>query len=302
MQPLVVIGSINQDAFAFVDELPRPGETVLARSASIGLGGKGCNQAMAAALAGAAVSFVGAVGTDAAGEFALTGLAAGGVGVAGVQRIDGALTGAAYITVNVEGENSIVVTSGANALVTADAVTAALDGADDGILLMQGELPADVVAAVAGIARARGLRFVLNLAPVSTRDEEVLASADPLIVNETEAADLLGADVADPHVALRDRYGVDVVVTVGARGALVASAVGTWRQPSPVPLAVVDTTGAGDAFVGALAAALAAGLGLAQAVGRGVVAASHSVSGAGTVTSYAASAVLDARDAPAVVR
>jgi ribokinase len=191
------------------------------------------------------------------------------------------------------------VASGANALVTGEAASAALASvADDSILLLQGELPASVVEAVAAIARERGLRFVLNLAPVSTRDAVVLATANPLIVNETEAADLVGTDVAEPHIALRDRYGVDVVVTVGARGALVATASGTWRQPSPVPSAVVDTTGAGDAFVGVLAAALCAGLDLERAVGRGVVAASHSVSGTGTVTSYADADLLAGLEAP----
>ena len=294
-RPLVVIGSINQDVFTFVDALPRPGETILARSTLTSLGGKGCNQAVAAALVGAEVHFVGAVGADAAGDFALQSLADGGVDTSAVARMTDAATGVAYITVDDHGENVIVVASGANARVTAVSASAALltlleSLADDPVLLVQGELPAEVNAAVAGIARERGLTLVLNLAPVSAIDASTISTAAPLIVNETEAADLLEGGSAS---SLADHFGIDVVVTVGAEGAIIATGGSTVRQPSPVPAAVVDTTGAGDAFVGVLAAGLCFGESIAEASRRAVVAASRSVERAGTTTSYATAAELE---------
>jgi ribokinase len=297
-RPLIVIGSINQDAFTFVAEHPRPGETILAKSTLISLGGKGCNQAVAAARMGASVYFVGAVGADGAGDFALQQLTEGGVDVSAVARLTDAATGVAYITVDDHGENTIVVASGANARVSADAASTGLlrlldTVGGDPVLLVQGELPAEVNVAVATVARERGLSFVLNLAPVSDIDAPTISSSSPLIVNETEAADLLGGAHTDPARALHEKYGVPVVVTVGAEGALVAVNGGVTRQPSPVPAAVVDTTGAGDAFVGVLAAGLCSGLDLAQAARRAVVAASHAVESAGTTTSYATLAELE---------
>ena len=297
-RPLIVIGSINQDIVTFVESHPRPGETVLARSTLVSLGGKGCNQAIAAALMGVPVHFVGAVGADAAGDFALDQLNAGGVDTTAVVRMSDAATGTAYITVDESGENTIVVASGANARVTADVASAALsalaDSLGDPVLLVQGELPPAVNMAVARIARDRGLRFVMNLAPVSDIDAETISTADPLVVNESEAADLLGSESRSPAVDLRERFDIEVVVTVGADGALLADASGLHRQPSPVPEAVLDTTGAGDAFVGVLAAGLCEGLTLAESARRAATAASHSVEGAGTTTSYASRSELDA--------
>lgn len=300
-RPLVVVGSINQDSFAFVAEHPRPGETILATSSLVSLGGKGCNQAMAASLAGADVYFVGAVGADAAGDFALATLRDGGVDVSGVTRLADAATGVAYITVDEAGENTIVVASGANARVTADAASAGLTrvletiGEVEPIVLVQGELPAEVNVAVATVARERGLSFVLNLAPVSHVDAPTISTSSPLVVNENEGADLLGTEGTPADVArgLHERYGIPVVITIGAEGAIIADENGLSRQPSPVPSEVVDTTGAGDAFVGVLAAALCAGAPLRNAARRAVVAASHAVESAGTVTSYATAAELE---------
>jgi ribokinase len=165
-----------------------------------------------------------------------------------------------------------------------------LDELADPIVLVQGELPAEVNIAVARIARERGLTFVMNLAPVSDVDEPTISTASPLIVNETEAADLLEGGSA---AALAEHFGIDVVVTVGAEGALIATGGEVVRQPSPVPSAVVDTTGAGDAFVGVLAAGLCFGESLTEASRRAVVAASYSVESAGTTTSYATAAELE---------
>ena len=281
---IVVVGSINQDYFVYVDEFPGAGATILANDGASGLGGKGANQAIAASLLGARVAFVGAVGGDAAGSGALAALEADGVDVSGIRILDASGTGAAYITVNGAGENTIIVHSGANARVSAEQVLS-LTGAD--LVLAQGELPADAVDAAARAASSSGARFVLNLAPVIDVSPETLALADPLIVNEGEAAELLGHTSTDLAGELSARFGTSVVVTLGAEGAAVATPDRSWTEPSPRPVRVVDTTGAGDAFVGALAAALAAGRDLEFAVRAGAAAGSHAVESAGTTTSYA---------------
>jgi ribokinase len=293
MISLLVVGSINHDVVTFVPELPRPGETVLATSTLSSLGGKGCNQAVAAARMGVPVHFVGAVGSDATGDFAVSELESNGVDVSAIARIPDAATGAAYITVDASGENAIVVASGANARVSVAAASASLlelidRMSGDVVVLAQGELSAEVTDAVARVARERGVPFVLNLAPVSHRKTETIQSSAPLIVNETEGADLLGEDGEPSVVAagLRDMYGVAVVLTIGARGAVIADESGVWRQPAPRPSSVVDTTGAGDAFVGVIAASLCEGLTLRAAARRAVVAASFSVAKAGTTSSY----------------
>jgi len=287
---IVVVGSINQDYFVYVDEFPGAGATILARDGASGLGGKGANQAIAASLLGARVAFVGAVGGDAAGSGALAALEADGVDVTGIRILDATGTGAAYITVNGAGENTIIVHSGANAKVSADDVLAL---GSPTLVLAQGELPATAVDAAARAASAAGARFVLNLAPVIAVSPETLALADPLIVNEGEAEELLGHDSADLAGDLTARLGTSVVVTLGAQGAAVATSDRSWTEPSPAPSAVVDTTGAGDAFVGALAAALAAGRDLEFAVRAGAAAGSHAVESAGTTTSYARGVTLD---------
>lgn len=287
---IVVVGSINQDYFVYVDEFPGAGATILANDGASGLGGKGANQALAARLLGAEVAFVGAVGGDAAGAGALAALEADGVGVSGIRILDATGTGAAYITVNAAGENTIIVHSGANARVTPEDVR--LIGTPV-VVLAQGELPAAAVDAAATAASSSGARFVLNLAPVIDVAPATLALADPLIVNEGEAEELLGHPSDDLAGELAARLGTSVVVTLGARGAAVATGSGSWTEPSPKPSAVVDTTGAGDAFVGALAAALAAGRDLAFAVRVGAAAGSHAVESAGTITSYARGLSLD---------
>jgi len=297
---LTVIGSINQDYFTFVDEFPRAGETILATSASVGLGGKGCNQAVAAAKLGQETRFIGAVGADAAGTVAVAGLDSYGVDTNGVARLDAIGTGAAYIAVSASGENTIIVHSGANAELSAESVRGALGIVTSGVLLIQGELTREVNDAVAEHARARSLRLISNAAPVAALSDETLAASSPLIVNETEAADLLdrvgltpGDDPERIAEALQQRYTTEVVVTLGAAGAVVATAHETWLQPSPRPDTVVDTTGAGDGFVGVLAASLCAGHDLRQAVLRAVTAASHSVSSRGIGDSYATAGELE---------
>ncbi|WP_417563299.1 ribokinase [Microbacterium sp.] len=300
---VLVVGSANVDSYIHLDAFPQPGETVFGTAGISGLGGKGANQAVAARLMGAATTFVGAVGADADGAFVRRTLDQYGVDVSGLREIADAPTGHAHITVDRDGENTIVVISGANAALDArvledgvleDPTADTLIGHDVG--LTQGEVPADTIAAFAQLCAARGMRFVLNLAPVSELPGYVLRQADPLIVNETEAAALLGT--ADPgesasvddalHAARRLTKDVatSTVITLGASGAVVATSDAAWHEPSPVPERVVDTAGAGDAFVGAVAASLAAGRDLTEAIRLGVAAGSVAVTVQGTVASY----------------
>lgn len=281
---VVVVGSINVDIVASVPRHPAPGETVLGVGGGERPGGKGANQAVAAALAGARVAIVGAVGSDARAEAALVGLRAAGCDVSRVRRVPGP-TGMALITVSTQGgENSIVVVPAANgALGPADVGALAQAGglgAGD-VLLLQGEIPASATATAALLAVHCGARVVLNLAPVVDLPVSTLCLADPLVVNAHEAAGalrLLGApadgvpDVArEPRAAatmLRE-YGVrSVIITLGATGAVVADATGVDAVPA-LAAEVVDTTGAGDAFVGACAAALARGVALVDAATEG---------------------------------
>lgn len=313
---VIVLGSANVDAVTFVDAFPQPGETVLARDARTGLGGKGANQAVAASLTGASVEFAGAVGDDASGEFVREVLEANGVGTAALSALAGALTGSAAIAVDAAGENTIIVSSGANGQLTpewvrGESVAALFGGADAAgaaapVGLAQGELPAAVVAEFAELCAERGARFVLNLAPVIAVEDAVLRRADPLIVNEGEALAVLGEpaaaelSVADAMLLAQNlaKTSPSVVITLGAAGAVLVDAAGTASHvASPKPARVVDTTGAGDAFVGALAARLASGDDLDTAARWGVAAGSCAVENAGAVDSYAALAHLTLSDA-----
>lgn len=290
--PLVVLGSANIDYTVAVERHPRPGETVLGGDVVTATGGKGANQALAAARQGGAPVFLGAVGDDAGGRQLLDALAAGGVDVAAVEVVTGAPTGVALITLARDGENSIVVAPGANGRVSAAPVVErlrALAGTGT-VLLAQLEIPVDVVAAAAAAVEEAGGRVVLNLSPSSPVPDALLALCDPLVVNESEASDLVGEPISDPAaaaaaaVALLDRCR-SAVITLGGEGAVFASrALGSTGDSAPASghrpaprVRVVDTTGAGDAFVGALAAELARGAELAEAVESGVAAGAAAV-------------------------
>ncbi len=290
---VVVVGSVNADLTVRVAAHPSPGETVIGRSMAVMSGGKGANQAVAAARLGARVAFVGAVGDDELARPATATLREAGVGLAALSVVPGA-TGVAVVTVAVDGENTIVVVPGANASVSAGVVNRHSDvvtGAD--VVVLQGEIPRDGIEAAARLARGR---VVLNLAPVVELDPEVVRRADPLVVNEHEARGalaLLGvADVQDgSHAgvvrALRTAGMRSVVVTLGPGGALVAGEGidDIVHVPAPVVQAV-DATGAGDAFVGALASRLAAGDPLLGAARLAVRVGAFSVRGEGTQASY----------------
>lgn len=304
---VVVVGSLNVDLALTVDRHPSPGETLIAGGGDRSPGGKGANQALAASRSGAAVHMVGAVGDDPDAEVALGLLRADGVDLSAVAVVPGP-TGLAVVTVAADGENAILVVPGANASVDAAAVDRHADLlARAAVLVLQGEISREGIEAAARAVRTAGGRVVLNPAPVLTLDPAVLRAADPLVVNEHEAAAVLeqlggaatdAGEDRDPQelvAALRDAGVRSVVLTLGARGAVVAGPTldtgdGTGTdEPAVIPAAqveVVDTTGAGDAFIGALAAHLAAGEGLVRAAERATAFAGRSVTARGAQSSY----------------
>jgi len=278
---VTVVGSLNTDVSLAVPHLPGPGETVLsAASAVVGGGGKGANQAVAAARLGAVVRMVGCCGDDEFGARLRSGLAAEGIDASGVRVVAGAASGVALITVDAVGENTIAVAAGANGLAGPDEVTAAFVAPCEA-LVASAEIPAGVLAGVLGRAREAGVTCVLNLAPAPPGAAGLLAGGvDWLVVNEQEAAAVLGRPVTGPEgapaaaLALAEMAGGHAVITLGAAGAVLARpprAAGALDAPAAVPVpgfrvASVDSVGAGDAFVAALAVALAAGVEPADAV------------------------------------
>lgn len=265
---VVVLGSLNVDLVTRVERHPRPGETLLGEGLARLAGGKGGNQAIAAADAGASVRMVGAVGSDEAGRAYLTRLSARGVDVRGVSVVDGP-SGHALVAVAADGENSIIVIPGANAAVNEGALTALDDLGPGDVLLVQLEIPLPTVIAAVRLAAHRGARVVVNIAPYAALPPDVIAAADPLVANEHESV-LLGESGALP---------ASLVVTFGANG---AAWNGAAHPAVPVPVAeVLDTTGAGDAFCGVLAAYLARGADHDEAMAAALVAGAAAVRYAG---------------------
>jgi ribokinase len=263
---ILVFGSLNIDVLIPVPHLPAPGETVLGGDYALAPGGKGASQALAARRAGAAVAMAGAVGEDGFAAAALELLRRDGVDLALVRRI-GRPTGCATVMIGADGENLIAVASGANAVVRAADVPDAVLGPDT-VLVCQMEVPAEETAALIRRARSRGARTVLNLAPALPIPPDLLAEIDLLVANEGEAASLGGDRDA---VARQLRQAL--VVTEGAAGATVFLADGGRMTVPALAIDPVDTTGAGDAFVGVLAAALDQGLALGPALHRASAAA-----------------------------
>ena len=258
---IVVVGSLNVDLVVPVERFPAPGETLLGGDHARHPGGKGANQAVAAARAGGDVRMIGRVGDDAFGTWLRDGLAADGIDTERVVSMAGVPTGAAFISVGPGAQNVIIVSPGANARLRPDDLeAAAFDGAD--VLLLQLEVPLDTTLAAAALAKRAGARVVLNLAPATPLDAAELRDVDVLVVNEHEAALLAASSAAavaaDPLAAARGLTALvdSVVVTLGASGAVWAQRDGGGGQVAGFPVEAVDTTAAGDAFVGALAAAL----------------------------------------------
>ncbi|MER7819583.1 ribokinase [Streptomyces sp. NPDC096153] len=298
MPSVHVVGSLNADQLLEVPSFPGAGETVLGSGMRISAGGKGGNQAVAAARAGAATAMIGAIGDDAHGRLVRDALASAGVDTGPVRTTADAPTGLAVVMLEPGGDNRIIVTPGANASLTeadAEAGLAAVGPGD--VVLLQLEIPAPVVAHAARTARARGARVVLNAAPAPT-DPGCLTPGglDVLVVNEPEAeavARLLGlpGHAASPEeraLALSAALDALVVCTLGARGACAARS-GSGRTALHVPalpVVPVDTTAAGDTFTGYLAAALAEGVDdLAAALRRAAAAAALAVTRGGAMTS-----------------
>ncbi|MER5296240.1 ribokinase [Streptomyces pharetrae] len=286
---LLVVGSANADLVIGVERRPGPGETVLGSDLAVHPGGKGGNQAVAAARLGARTALLARVGDDAHGRLLLDAQRAAGVDTVGV-LVGGAPTGVALITVDPSGDNSIVVSPGANGRLTPDDIRAAVSLFHASrVVSAQLEIPLETVVEV-----VRSLppdsRFVLNPSPPRPLPTEVLAACDPLIVNEHEAKVLLGdarvsEEPEDWARLLLAKGPRSVVVTLGAAGALVASSDGVARVPS-VKVEAVDTTGAGDAFTAALAWRLGAGEPLAEAAAYAARVGAVAVTRAGAQESY----------------
>lgn len=288
MSQIVVVGSVNADLTVTVERHPLPGETLLGAGGGISAGGKGANQACAAAKLGGDVALVGAVGNDAYAAPATALLREAGVDLSAVEEVEG-VTGLAVITVAASGENSIIVVPGANARVgrqLVDKHEALVAGAQ--LVLLQGEIPAEGFARAVELAQGR---VVVNLAPVVPVPPEALLKADPLLANEHEAGLIcaqLGLEpTGTPEELARRLRGAgfkSVVLTLGAAGALVAED-DLVHVPSP-PVEAVDTVGAGDAFAGALCHKLVEGASLLGAARYAARVGAFSVTRRGAQASY----------------
>lgn len=273
MKPRVtVVGSLNMDLIVLSPRIPQPGETIIGTGFRTAPGGKGANQAVAAAQLGAQVSMIGSVGEDTFADSLLENLASAGVDRRFVTRDQGNPTGVALIVVDEQGENSIVVASGANMhLKPADLESAEGAIAQADVLLLQLEVPLDTVTRAAEIARKHQVTVVLNPAPARTLPKELLSLVDFLIPNETETALLSGMPVSNQDeietaaASLRALGVGNVILTLGERGALLTAAGNSELYPA-FEVNPVDTTAAGDAFMGAFAVALGEGLSIPDAI------------------------------------
>ncbi len=284
---IVVVGSINMDLVTRTDNIPIPGETVIGGDLQIIPGGKGANQAVAAARLGADVDMVGHVGNDVFAKQLKENLDADGVNQTYVTGVEAA-SGVALIVVDASGQNSIVVAPGANGWLTPSDVEAAVDvikSAD--VMLLQLEVPLETVFRAAQLAHESGVRVILNPAPAQPLPAELLQLVDVLVPNESEAAVLTGLAVDDeeglkPAATMLQSLGVAIVIlTLGSRGALLAQD-GKFTHFPPFTVAdVVDTTAAGDAFVGGLATAIAGGAPVGTAIPWGNAAGALAITRAG---------------------
>jgi ribokinase len=282
-----VVGSINRDFVLSVERRPEPGETVTDARLATHNGGKGANQSAAAALLGASVAFLGRVGDDGFGGPLVRSLSAKRVDTTLVQEVSGSSTGAAFITVTPDGENAITVAPGANRRLTAEDVDDASGFIGEArVLVAQMEVPPEVVLRAVEVAAGNGTRALVNLAPPFEVPRALLEKLDPLVINEHEAAFLLGESVESVDEALDAVPRLlslgprSVVVTLGEDGAVFSGGESAQHLTAP-KVKVVDTTGAGDAFVGALAAKLATDVPLEDAVAYAVRAGAAAVTEAG---------------------
>ncbi|MFM2348441.1 MAG: ribokinase [Pseudomonadota bacterium] len=296
---VLVVGSLNMDLRIRTPRLPAPGETLTGSGFDTDGGGKGANQAVAAARQGARVAMLGAVGQDAHGAALLAALQADGIDTGAIERIAGTPSGTAAILLMPDGENSIVVIPGANHALTPARVCAQAKRLRQArVVVAQLECPLDAVAEALTLARQAGAITVLNAAPVQPLGDALLGQLDWLVVNAIEAAALADTPVPGPAEArevaeqLRQRGPRQVLVTLGAEGLVLAGPEGTLALPAP-RVQAIDTTGAGDTVVGALAAALAAGRPLREALTRAQAAAALAVTRLGTQSAMPTAAEVD---------
>ncbi|HLI92043.1 MAG TPA: ribokinase [Puia sp.] len=296
---IVVVGSSNTDMVVKAERLPGPGETVLGGEFLMAAGGKGANQAVAAARLGADVCLIAKVGQDIFGRQAIDLFSREGIETGSIIVDAGAPSGVALINVDARGENCIVVASGANArLMPADVAAAADKITNAALILMQLEIPLPTVEFVAELARRNNVPVVLNPAPARELTDDLLAKISILVPNQKEAEMLSGVRIADKAAAgkaaraLAAKGVAKVIITMGAQGALLLESDIVHWVPSPAVTAV-DTTAAGDVFCGALAVAIAEGKPLKEAVEAGCAAAALSVTKMGALTSAPTRAELD---------
>ncbi len=298
---IAVIGSIMMDLVTYGERMPAWGETLVAPTFAMGHGGKGANQAVAAARLGAAVMMVGKVGQDAFGDPSIRNLASHGVDCRHVREVPGRSSGVASIVVDPAGENAILIVKGANAdLSPADIDAAADDLKGCDLILLQLEVPVETVYAAIAFGRAHGIRTLLNPAPARRDlDPERVRHATFLVPNETELVILSGrpaGNEAEIEAAARHliaRGAECVIVTMGSRGAMLVTA-GEAVRIAPVPVTPVDTTGAGDAFIGSFARFLVGGDTVVDALGKAALYAADSITRRGTQRAYADAAAFEA--------
>ncbi len=297
---IVVVGSANTDLQFMSDTVPRGGETIFGTGFDMGFGGKGANQAAAGSLCGAQVSMVAAVGDDLLGMETTRNFQSLGIDTSGVRVIPGTATGAALILVEPNGENRIIVVKGANDRLSpadVDAAMSQLTAADT--ILMQFEIPLETVYHTIRLAKAHRIRCMVNPAPALPANLAELAAAEYLILNETEAEVISGhpmRSAADHNACVNELLAKGfrrVVLTLGAQGALLASSSSRVHIPS-FKVSAVDTTGAGDAFIGSLATFLSEGMTEQEAVRRANLYAALSATRVGTQKSFSPRAEFEA--------
>jgi ribokinase len=298
---VVVVGSITADVTAFGNRLPVPGETVLGESFTLVLGGKGANQALAAARAGASSTMIGCVGDDLFRDLVLGGLRDGGVDTSAVATVPGP-TGVAHIRVDITtGQNDIVIVPLANSSLTPDLAERQLRAMAriGDVLLLQLEIPLETAVRAAVVGRELGMIVVLDPAPAATLPDEIWSVVDVVTPNESEAAVLTGTTVSDVQSAevagrwFLDRGVHSALITMGEKGVVEVGEAGVQTLSAP-KVQVVDTTAAGDAFAGNLGAGLANGLTWDESVNRGIHAGALAVTVAGASTSLPTAHAVDA--------
>lgn len=284
---VVVVGSMNVDQITYCAHFPEDGETLVAQRYAQGFGGKGANQAVMAARLGARVAMVGCLGDDDLGDATVANFEAMGVDATGVARVPGESSGVAPIWVDARGTNRILIVPGANAALAAEHVEQALGARTADVVVAQLETPQAATAAAFAWARRVGALTVFNPAPAASVERSVLKRVDWLVANESEFAVLWGAAPRPEAIAeAAEAWSCGVVVTLGAAGALVAAKGSAAVAVEAPTVDAVDTTGAGDVFVGTFAVALAARMAPVEAAGLGCAAGALSVQRPGAQASF----------------